>query len=246
MGYLLVFFILATTIKAEEALWYGLNPSRVYDFVLVDNFENPLPWRFGEKKAVESFSRLVSVDFPQKYRQEEEKYAQSFVVDEEFVKKSAIIFQRNLSDFSQKEANKARELFLSFMHPGKERETYLLKKPITFTGIVKAVVFYLKSHNYQHSLYLLVSAPKIPLQEIYIRDLDFQGWQRFEVKIPAFYLRRNPKKQNLYEFTFHGFSIKSHFRENPGYCHLVLDQILVLVDRSEELLPGFEQKDQWR
>ncbi|MCS6984796.1 MAG: hypothetical protein NZM25_06710 [Leptospiraceae bacterium] len=229
-----------------ESFWQDLLKSGRYDFYLIEDFEEPRSWRFGEAKAVPSFSRTVMVDFPQNYREHEKEAAELFLNDQVLATKSAALFGRKTLERESSQKNRARELFLSFMHPGKERASYLLEKPLTLLGSARSLTFYVKSHQYRHSLFVLISSPGLGVQELYAGDLDFEGWRRFETKLPAFYLRRNPQRQNFYEITFHGFSVKSHFRENPGFCHLVLDQITLLIDRSEEFLPGALQKDNWR
>ena len=140
------------------------------------------------------------------------------------------------------------ELHCFFENPGLDSIKFEPNKRFVKTyyeGRPLAISLWVYGMNKRHKLFAVFTNYTKHKYLVPISSLDFTGWNRLYAKIPSYIQRRNPRRETRYDFTFKGFIIKSHKAEDSGLFLFTYDQVMLLIDTSEETYPGSDIKDKF-
>ncbi|MDH5720852.1 MAG: hypothetical protein OEZ13_09610 [Spirochaetia bacterium] len=235
--------------KKSAAMWQGILPGKAFDFYLIDDFEEKIHWSIQKRSAHEITAKFIEKEpfFLQSKNPVKREKALMFMLDRQYANRSAKASGRN----ALKDPKYSYEILFHFQNPGKD--LLILNLPTannlkkTIQGIPRAIALWINNDKpVKHTLYALFSNSNGVFLPVKISTLDFNGWQRFEINLPWSLAAKNPKKAHLYDFTFHGLKLKSSSKEQSGFYRFIIDQIIILVDRSQEHYPGAQIKDSWK
>lgn len=112
-------------------------------------------------------------------------------------------------------------------------------------GIGTQVSIWVLGRQYRHTLYVKLRDYRGNVHKIRMGRLDFFGWRKLSQPIPGWL----PQSQRyaMFDKNLHFVSIfvVSDEKEVPGEFYFYVDNLKVLVDKSEMDYPGSKIKDTW-
>jgi len=115
----------------------------------------------------------------------------------------------------------------------------------TIKGKARQFSIWVLGRKFRHTLHIKLRDYRQRLHLLRLGRLDFFGWRRLTVTIPGWLpqsTRYSAMDKNLH---FVSFFVTSDVHEVPGTFYFYVDNLKVLVDRSEVEYPGSEVKDNW-
>ena len=235
---------LVTTLWATN--WRGITPSKIYDIMLLEDFENKVSWYIKTRQSINAYGRFIKKEplYPDSKNSYLKQTDQLFSTDDRLLRESAGLHQRNQPD----PAKFSFEVQAFFNQPGHDSLELRPRrgKPHRIKGRPRSVAMWVYGVNKKHTLFALFSNHTQKVYPVKISRLDFVGWERLEVVIPPHIQRRNPAYSNQFDFQFVGLKVVSNARETPGLFLFNFDNVMVLVDREEEVYPGSKISDKWK
>lgn len=134
----------------------------------------------------------------------------------------------------------------AFNVPGNESFTVKLRQPVALHGRLISISLWVHSQNYPHSLKLLFLNRQGRSIAINAGRLLWEGWRRLRLDLPAgFFDNTNRLIQSRKKHQFVGFRL---FSPRGGwakskYVSIMLDNLLVLSDTTDNRHPGSEIED---
>ncbi|MDH5718362.1 MAG: hypothetical protein OEZ22_12105 [Spirochaetia bacterium] len=235
--------------ESEKTVWVGIIPDKQFDFYLIDDFENKIHWFIEERSAHEITDKFIKkIPAPGNSKNPvKRKKSLMHKLDLSYAKRSA----KTHSRAEIKEPQYSYEIQGFFQNPGEDMIILNVPESLDFKKNIEAIpralaVWINSSRKAQHTLYAIFSNynnKKIPVK---IAVLNFKGWERIEIQIPRHIAARNPEKAHKLDFNFLGFKLMSSSNEEPAFYRMIIDQPILLVDRSQDFYPGAEIKDNWK
>ncbi len=99
--------------------------------------------------------------------------------------------------------------------------------------------------KYRHTLSIKLRDYRGKLHKLRLGRLDYFGWRKLTVTVPGWLpqsTRYSMIDKNLH---FVSLYVTSDVHEVPGTFYFYMDNLNVLVDRTESVYPGSEIKDNW-
>ena len=223
---------------AEVTLWGNIAPSERYDIVVIDDFEERIPWNAPSDLPAGSLIRMVKNspadgldgEYP---RSDYEK-------DIELANASARLRSRRVVGG----VKHSQEIQVMIQSPGYDQ---LILRPPEFrsqpiSGMPLAVSLWVYGYGKRHVLYALLKNPGGKEMALRLGELKFRGWQRLEIPLKPWMQKKKPF--DPWQFSFTGLKFVSHPSEDPGLYLLRIDLLQVLVDHGAEY-PGSQIKDEF-
>ena len=230
-------------------IWRGLKPSKTFDFMVLEDFEQKIPWQIKTKQAIQAYGRFVKKEpiFPAARSPYKKEINAFFNAELDHVRKSAALHNRP----PIKDPTYSYEVQCFFSNPG--RDVLDIAPPLrvgerlppTISGRPRAFAIWVFGVNKKHSLYAIFSNVTGKRYRVLVSQLNFYGWERLEVTLPPYIQRRNPRNSNRFDFKFHGLRIASHASAEPGLFLFNFDMVVVMIDRSFSRYAGSQIKDNW-
>lgn len=233
-----------STPKTKENEWYGIYPSKDYDFYCFEDFEERFRWKSQVRGAHEVIDRFIKmhpkdkIKYEKKRKHIQEIYQKDWEI---FNESNAIHHRKKLND-----PEHVYEIRSFFLKPGYD---YLFispsKGPVYIEGFPKMMSFYIHSRNYPHHLYAVFRKPDYSRIYVSLGNLKFNGWKRISKILPVtiqFYDQKRSKKPMA---VFEGFKILSNKHTENRNIILMFDLIGFLIDKSSMRYPGYDIPDTW-
>jgi hypothetical protein len=141
---------------------------------------------------------------------------------------------------------------IDFLRRGHSSIYVNAQRPIPVEGISKLVTVWVAGRNFNHSIYLVLQDSQNRYFELYIDKLNFQGWKKLSVTIPAQNGDHNGIIQNDYHYTASmgikiiGFRIDVDPLEAYGTYFVYFDDLRVTTDLfAEDNREADDPKDDW-
>lgn len=140
-----------------------------------------------------------------------------------------------------------KSLFLhfAFQDPGKEQFFIRPVKPIRLPAQPVRISFWVHSNRYLHTLSVVLKNANGLEVRVPAGRLDFKGWRRIELKLPAEMYERGRRLERRYSSELSGILIESSPHESAGSAALSIDQMILLSDYADFRYPGAEIQDTW-
>ena len=150
-------------------------------------------------------------------------------------------------EYAAKDASFERSLFIhtSFNIPGQNFHLIPHKALILKGQLIRASVW-IHSNNTMNSLSLLFNNASGKDVEVNLGRLNWNGWKRIDVQLPASLYRRGKNYATRYRHSFTGFLIRSPTGRDTQNATLMIDNLLVMSDIKELSYPGNEILDDWK
>ena len=224
-----------------------MTPTSNLDFILIEDFEDKVKWRIKTRQGMQSYGKLIYREplFPNARTNSQKELHDLFLNDLKFLRESADI-QKRAKVVDQKYAY---EVKCFFFNPGLDFldiEPSIERQKEALPGQPRLIALWVYGYNKRHTLHAVFSNSSNHKVSVPMGRLDFFGWERIEVQVPAIIQKRNPKNANRFDFTFHGFRVKSQRNEEPGMFLFTFDAVMILSDKGAEEYPGALIKDKWR
>jgi hypothetical protein len=119
-------------------------------------------------------------------------------------------------------------------------------RPIKVPGITKAVTAWVCGRSFQHRLYAHVLDYEGNEMIIDMGLLDFVGWQKISIPIPASIKQHNYHDTDWRGISFAGFSVATDPADSYGVYYLYIDELRAVTDiYSEEHRDEDDMEDGW-
>lgn len=224
--------------------WHGIRPSKNMEFFCVEDFESGIPWISHAGGAHEVISRFVKT-FPgdKSLSQKKKEYLYSAYKDDwQLFNDSNEIHNRKKLPAPEK----VYEVRSYIRKPGLD---YLyLEAPhgvVYMDGSARMMTLYAHSRNYRHTAYGVFVKPGNNKIYVPLGDLNFDGWKRISVILPATIGYPDAHRSKAHVTAFAGIKIITHKMEPEGDLMIMLDLISFLVDKSMTHYSGSEIPDNW-
>lgn len=112
-------------------------------------------------------------------------------------------------------------------------------------GKARQFSIWVLGRKFRHSLWIKVRDYRGKVHKLRMGRLDFFGWRRFTVTVPGWLPQST--RYSLLDKNLHFVSlfVVSDHHEVGGTFYFYVDNLKVLIDRSEQNYPGSEIKDNW-
>jgi len=236
-------FAFTTSGAQGGAIWRGLPIDKKLDVIIIDDFEEAVPWKIPYKKAIEDHTRFVERSPIEKGYREEGANRILFELDYSYASKMAKLHSR----LPLQKPSRSLELLTYFSKPGKqfsvvesphEIHTYISGRPVAFS-------IWIYGTDKRHKLYAIFENEKKQSFEMEISDLNFLGWLRVEKQIPEYILKGIKKRSGEYIFRLKGLKLQSDKNEPVGFYSLLVDFMGVLIELEPHVYPGYQIEDNW-
>ena len=162
--------------------------------------------------------------------------------------KNAFEMEKNIiQKHIKKEISFERSLFIhtSFNLSGQHFQL-LSHRPVALTGQLFRASLWVHSNHTYNTLSLLFNNAEGREIEVNLGRMNWFGWRRIDVRLPASLYRRGRNFQTRYRHSFKGFVIRSPTGRDPENASILIDHLLVLSNVKELSYPGAEILDNWK
>ena len=112
-------------------------------------------------------------------------------------------------------------------------------------GKARQFSIWVLGRKYRHTLNIKLRDYRGKLHLLRLGRLDFFGWRKLTVTIPGWLPQSSRYSMLDKNLHFVSLFVTSDVHEVPGTFYFYVDQLNVLVDKSEAEYPGSEVKDNW-
>lgn len=231
--------------KAEkQGLWYGINPSKDYDFFCFADFEDNFLWKTRVRGAHRVIDRFVKMQPADKIKYEKKKKYIKNIYQKDielFNLSNSIHYRKKLNDPSN-----VYEIRSFFKKPGYD---YIFLSPahgtILFEGSPKIMSLYVHSRDYPHHLFAVFRKPDYSRVYVSLGKLDFNGWKRISKILPVQVTYQDRSRSKKPMAAFEGLKILSNSHSEDQSIILMFDLMAFMIDKSTMRYPGYEIPDSW-
>ena len=119
-------------------------------------------------------------------------------------------------------------------------------RPVKIPGITKAVTLWVCGRSFKHRLYLNILDYKGGKRVLDMGLLDFVGWKKLSIAIPASIEQDNYNNTEWRGISFTGFVVKCNPSESSGVYYVYFDELRAVTDiYNEEYRDEDNMNDGW-
>ncbi|MCB1321038.1 MAG: endoflagellar filament sheath protein [Leptospiraceae bacterium] len=132
-----------------------------------------------------------------------------------------------------------------FQDRGFDRVEVMPPHEFVIKGKARQFSIWVLGRKFRHTLYLKLRDYRGRIHKLRMGRLDFFGWRKLTVTVPGWLpqsTRYSMLDKNLH---FVSLFVESDVHEIGGTFYFYIDGLKALIDRSEQVYPGSEIRDNW-